>query len=97
MVGSEVDASLDVTEERRKVRRKIARSAFTVSVLFGGFVIALGLMNADVAHRISEMSGFLQLYFGGLYAVIMAYFGVGSYESVNAPLASTKLSLGSRN
>lgn len=79
-------------DDRRKSRRKIARTAFIASVFFGAFVILCGLNDAAVAARIGEMSGFLQLYFGGLYAIVMAYFGVGSFENV----AATNISVGGK-
>lgn len=71
-------------DQRRKSRRQIARTSFIVSVALGALIIVLGLLDGDVAKRVADMGGFLSMYFGGLYGIVLGYFGVGSYENVNA-------------
>ncbi len=57
--------------------------AFINVVLLGTTMIILGLTDSEIADRINEMSGFLGLFFGGLFAIIAGYFGVGVIENTS--------------
>lgn len=68
---------------RRGTRRIIMWIAFLVTTILGTVSIVLGLTDDQIAARISDMSGFLGLFFGGMYAIIAGYFGVGALENTS--------------
>lgn len=66
--------------ERLNTRRKMAIVAFGQLVFGGAIIIIAGLWVPALAERIDHMGTFLSIYFAALSAIIMAYWGIGSYE-----------------
>jgi hypothetical protein len=66
--------------QRLRTRRRMAIVAFAQFVFGGAAIVIGGLLIPSWAPRIDHMATFLSIYFGALGTVIMAYWGIGSYE-----------------
>lgn len=85
---SDLDASILAADAQREkyvldrltVRRRMAIIAFAQFVAGGAAIIIGGLLLPAWAPRIDHMATFLSLYFAALSGIIMAYWGLGSYE-----------------
>jgi hypothetical protein len=66
--------------DRLSTRRKMAIVAFGQLTFGGAAIIIGGLLLPSWADHIDHMATFLSIYFSALTAVVMAYWGIGSYE-----------------
>ena len=66
--------------DRLRIRRRMAIISFVQFLAGGAAIIIGGLLLPAWAPRIDHMATFLSLYFASLAGIIMAYWGLGTYE-----------------
>jgi hypothetical protein len=83
--GGEVETLADAqyrsyVYDRRKLRRRMAVTAFAWFLLTGTCVIAAGLASSEIAARIAQIGIIVSTFLGTLAAIVGWYWGVGAME-----------------